>query len=341
MASRSRVWGSYWWMMLGMHGKSGASSTQSTTTQKILVVVVILFVLSMIGRFSAEDTQSTEGTQSTPQASSSVEATPSPSESEPSRTTQPAAPTASPTPSESAKPSVSAQPSQSAKPSKTAKPTKPSKPSKPAKPSNNATVVLETLQVKGRAPKTGYDRTGAFGRAWLDTDRNGCRTRDDILTRDLRNTTREGRCKITSGVLNDPYSGRTINFERGPRTSQAVQIDHVVALSDAWQKGAQNLSQRERVLLANDPLNLLAVSGPLNQQKSDHDAASWLPPNKAYRCPMVARQIAVKSRYNLWLTQPEKDAMKRVLKSCPNQTIPVGGFDPKDAPVLPDSWVRD
>ena len=307
MASRSHAEGPCWWMMLGMHGKPGASSKQSTTMQKILVVVVILFVLFMIGRCSAEDAEHSET----------------------------AAPTASPTPSESAKPTTSG------KPSKTAKPTKPSKPSKPAKASNNATVVLETLQVKGRAPKTGYDRTGAFGRAWLDTDRNGCRTRDDILTRDLRNTTREGRCKVISGVLNDPYSGRTINFERGPRTSQAVQIDHVVALSDAWQKGAQNLSQRERVLLANDPLNLLAVSGPLNQQKSDHDAASWLPPNKAYRCPMVARQIAVKSRYGLWVSPPEKDAMKRVLKSCPNQTIPVGGFDPKDAPALPDSWVRD
>lgn len=332
MARRSHAEGPCWWMMLGMHGKSGASSTQSTTMQKILVVVVILFVLFMIGRCSAEDAEHSQT------AAPSVEATPSPSEPEPSRTTQPAAPTASPTPSESAKPTTSAKPSKTAK---LAKPTKPSKPSKPAKPSNNATAVLETLQVKGRAPKTGYDRTGAFGRAWLDTDRNGCRTRDDILTRDLRNTTREGRCKVISGVLNDPYSGRTINFERGPRTSQAVQIDHVVALSDAWQKGAQNLSQRERVLLANDPLNLLAVSGPLNQQKSDHDAASWLPPNKAYRCPMVARQIAVKSRYNLWVTQPEKEAMKRVLKSCPNQTIPVGGFDPKDAPTLPDSWVRD
>lgn len=338
MASRSRVWGSCWWMMLGMHGKSGASSTQSTTMQKILVVVVILFVLFMIGRCSAEDAEHSQT------AAPSVEATPSPPESEPSQP-EPSGPEPSePDPSQTAPTSKPSQPKESAKPakpSKTAKPTKPAKPSKPAKASNKATAVLETLQVKGRAPKTGYDRTGAFGRAWLDTDRNGCRTRDDILTRDLRNTTREGRCKVISGVLNDPYSGRIINFERGPRTSQAVQIDHVVALSDAWQKGAQNLSQRERVLLANDPLNLLAVSGPLNQQKSDHDAASWLPPNKAYRCPMVARQIAVKSRYGLWVSPPEKDAMKRVLKTCPNQAIPVGGFDPKDAPALPDSWVRD
>lgn len=306
--------------------------------QKILVVVVILFVLFMIGRCSAEDAEHSQT------AAPSVEATPGPPESEPSQP-EPSGPEPSePEPSQTAptpKPSQPKESAKPAKPSKTAKPTKPAKPSKPAKASNKATAVLETLQVKGRAPKTGYDRTGAFGRAWLDTDRNGCRTRDDILTRDLRNTTREGRCKVISGVLNDPYSGRTINFERGPRTSQAVQIDHVVALSDAWQKGAQNLSQRERVLLANDPLNLLAVSGPLNQQKSDHDAASWLPPNKAYRCPMVARQIAVKSRYGLWVSQPEKDAMKRVLKSCPNQTIPVGGFDPKDAPALPDSWVRD
>ena len=115
----------------------------------------------------------------------------------------------------------------------------------------------------------------------------------------------------------------------------------VVALSDAWQKGAQNLSKRERILLANDPLNLLAVSGPLNQQKSDRDAASWLPPNKAYRCPMVARQIAVKSRYKLWVTQAEKDAMKQVLKRCPDQTVPTEGFDPQDAPEMPSSWKQD
>ncbi|MFD6062383.1 HNH endonuclease family protein [Rhodococcus wratislaviensis] len=91
---------------------------------------------------------------------------------------------------------------------------------------------------------------------------------------------------------------------------------HVVALSDAWQKGAQQLSPEQRRDLANDPRNLQAVDGPTNSQKSDSDAASWLPPNKAYRCTYVSRQIDVKALYRLWVTQAEKDAMSQVLHSC-------------------------
>jgi hypothetical protein len=101
-----------------------------------------------------------------------------------------------------------------------------------------------------------------------------------------------------------------------------VQIEHVSALFDSWQKGAQELSQEERVSLANDPLNLIAVDGRSNQHKSASDAASWLPPNKKNRCPYVARQIAVKAKYELWVTQAEKDAMVHVLSSCPDQPLP-------------------
>ena len=96
-----------------------------------------------------------------------------------------------------------------------------------------------------------------------------------------------------------------------------------MALSDAWQKGAQQLDQDTRETLANDPLELLAVDGESNQQKSDSDAASWLPPNKEYRCRYVARQIAVKQKYVLWITQAEHDAMKRVLHNCPDQVLPI------------------
>jgi Protein of unknown function (DUF1524)/Excalibur calcium-binding domain len=187
-----------------------------------------------------------------------------------------------------------------------------------------ALAALETLPVKGRAPKTGYDRD-EFGPAWADTDRNGCDTRNDILARDLaaeifKPGTRD--CVVLSGVLDDPYTATEIHFLRGQDTSTAVQIDHVVALSDAWQKGAQQLSADERTAFANDPLNLLAVDGPTNAQKSDSDAASWLPPNKAFRCDYVARQIAVKAEYELWVTTAEKDAMGRVLSTCPDQTLP-------------------
>jgi len=107
-----------------------------------------------------------------------------------------------------------------------------------------------------------------------------------------------------------------------------VQIDHVVALSDAWQKGAQQISAEDREKFANDPLNLLAVDGPANAAKSDSDAATWLPPNKAFRCQYVARQIAVKRIYKLWVTEAEKDAMKRVLSTCDEERVPTGGLAP-------------
>jgi hypothetical protein len=120
---------------------------------------------------------------------------------------------------------------------------------------------------------------------------------------------------VQKGTLHDPYTGEIIQFERG-ENSNKVQIDHVVALSDAWQKGAQSLSETERKNLANDPLNLLAVDGPANQQKGDGDAATWLPPNKAFRCQYVARQVAVKKKYQLWVTTAENEAMHRVLNGC-------------------------
>lgn len=237
-------------------------------------------------------------------------------------------------PSEST--SAAATPSESSSPSETTAPD--------ASPSDNASAqsgtgsgssdasvaavdMLATLSVKGRAPKTGYART-QFGAAWSDVDHNGCDTRNDILKRDMTNVTfKYGThdCVVKTGTLNDPYTGKTINFVRGQYTSTAVQIDHVVALSDAWQKGAQQLSADQRLQLANDPYNLLAVDGPANQQKSDSDAASWLPSNKSFRCQYVARQIGVKHKYALWVTQAEKDAMTNVLSSCPGQTVPDGG----------------
>lgn len=187
-----------------------------------------------------------------------------------------------------------------------------------------ATVVLKTLIVKGRAPKTGYSRA-QFGAAWADVDHNGCDTRNDILRRDLTSIVfRRGTCVVLTGKLRDPYGGALINFRRGVRTSSVVQIDHVVALSDAWQKGAFAWTIAKRTAFANDGLELLAVDGPLNGRKSDSDAASWLPPNKAFRCFFVARQIAVKAKYGVWVTSAERAAFGRVLTKCPKQHLPVG-----------------
>lgn len=173
--------------------------------------------------------------------------------------------------------------------------------------------ILDELSVKGRAPKTGYARE-QFGRGW-SKHLDGCDTRNKILKRDLVDTTENEKCQILTGTLNDPYTNEQIEFSRNINSS-AVQIDHVVALSDAWQKGAQQISPEQRVELANDPLNLLAVDGPANQQKGDSDAASWLPENRAFRCQYVDRQIRVKQKYNLWVTGAEKAAMGRVLSRC-------------------------
>ncbi|MET9952167.1 HNH endonuclease family protein [Streptomyces sp. NPDC006339] len=184
-----------------------------------------------------------------------------------------------------------------------------------------ALAAVDTLTVKGRAPKTGYERE-KFGRAWTDVDRNGCGTRDDILRRDLTGVRFKGggHCKVASGTLtDDPYTGRSVDYVRG---RSKVDIDHVVALSDAWQKGAHKWDAGTRLRFANDPLNLLAVDAEANRRKSDGDAATWLPPNRAYRCPYVARQVAVKKKYGVWVTGAERDAMKRVLRSCPEQRLP-------------------
>jgi hypothetical protein len=189
-----------------------------------------------------------------------------------------------------------------------------------AEPADAELAKLDTLPIKGRAPKTGYQRK-AFGSAWSDDvtvpdGHNGCDTRNDILRRDLADVAIKpgtNGCVVLSGVLNDPYTGSTIAFQRGRETSRAVQIDHVVALSDAWQKGAQQWDETTRRNFANDPLNLQATEGAINEQKGDGDAATWLPPNKSYRCAYVGRIVDVKAAYGLWVTQAEHDAIARIL----------------------------
>ncbi len=199
----------------------------------------------------------------------------------------------------------------------------------------SALAALAEVQVKGRAPRTGFDRD-LFGSGWVDTDGNGCDTRNDVLARDLRDEafvpgTRG--CVVLSGTLDEPYTPKTVAFARGQGTSELVQVDHVVALSDAWQKGAQRWDGAQRTAFANDPLNLLAVDGPLNAAKGDADAATWLPPNRAYRCAYVARQVAVKAAYGLWMTRAEKDASAAVLATCPDEPLPTQAQAPPSPPA--------
>ncbi len=180
----------------------------------------------------------------------------------------------------------------------------------------DALTALNKLKVKGRAAKTGYTR--AQFPHWSDPDRNGCDARNDILKRDLTDISYKAGtrdCKVIAGQLLDPFSGKVITFSP---TKVVIDIDHVVALSNAWQTGAAYFDKAVRTQIANDPLNLLAVDSKLNRQKGDGDAATWLPPNKSFRCEYVAKQIAVKTKYKLWVTSTEKEAIIRVLSVCNN-----------------------
>jgi hypothetical protein len=206
-------------------------------------------------------------------------------------------------------------------------------------PADRSTALgqLETLPVKGRAPRTGYER-GRFGSAWLDTDRNGCDTRNDILRRDL---TRQAvdpdtfGCVVLAGTLHGPYTGDRIRFVKGD--GNLVDVDHVVALGNAWVTGAFAWELRKRAAFANDPMNLLAVDASANRQKGDGDAATWLPPAKTFRCSYVARQIGVKAKYGLWVTPAEGEAMARVLAACPDQPR----FPDSGAPVVAPLNLRE
>lgn len=177
----------------------------------------------------------------------------------------------------------------------------------------DALALLEQLEVKGRAPKNGYSRE-QFSDGWAKID--GCDMRNLILQRDLTEVKIDQKCQVVSGKLQDKYTGREIDFQRGKETSAAVQIEHIVAVSDAWQKGAQQLSAEERYRFYNDPENLMAADGVANQEKGDADAATWLPPNKSFRCEYVAIQVRIKYKYKLWVTQAEKEAMLRELNKC-------------------------
>ena len=179
-----------------------------------------------------------------------------------------------------------------------------------------ASDVLESLAVRAKDYSEQYYRK-LFYDTWSITA-SGCNMREAILKRDLEDTVLNG-CKVQSGTLEDPYTGQTINFTRGQETSEAVQIDHVVALSNAWSTGAYALDSETRYELSQDPLNLIAVDGQANQDKSDQDASTWLPSNEKFQCQYVARQISVKAKYHLWVTPAEKSSMQRVLASCPNE----------------------
>ncbi|GFH37278.1 HNH endonuclease family protein [Streptomyces pacificus] len=179
-----------------------------------------------------------------------------------------------------------------------------------------AREVVAELTVKGRGPRTGYDRD-EFGYAWMDTAdgvplaRNGCDTRNDVLRlhgRDVR--FRSGSdCVVVSMTLYDPYTGKTIEWRK--QDAAEVQIDHVVPLSYSWQMGSSRWPESKRRQFANDVLNLLPVEGRANSAKGDSGPASWLPPDRRIRCAYAVRFAQVALKYELPVTAADKRMMLR------------------------------
>ncbi|MCT1866325.1 DUF1524 domain-containing protein [Dermabacter sp. p3-SID358] len=298
---------------------------------------IVVFFLVAVGAIAAPDGVESRPAEST-SATATVEAeTPKGDATAPGSSEPTAAETARENGSSKAKPSATPElkpvsaPDASAPESLSSTSATDSAPGEKPAPAGTALAQLRTLEVKGRAPKSEYDRD-SFG--WRDdVDHNGCDTRNDILRRDVTNfVTKAGThgCVVISGTVNSPYSGSSYDFKRNPTNTD---IDHVVALSDAWQSGAASWDAQKKVAFANDPLNLLAVESTLNRQKGDGDAATWLPPNKAYRCEYVARQVAVKANYGLWVKPAEAEAIERVLGACPEMPA----FDDNVEPTATDS----
>ncbi|WP_017178584.1 HNH endonuclease family protein [Actinomyces timonensis] len=199
----------------------------------------------------------------------------------------------------------------------------------------------------------GGSRTGWFGKAWEDVDGDGCDTRNEILARDLSEADfsradgqqgrEEGRgqgagvcpdATVWSGVLHDPYTGSAVSFQRGQSTSDAVQIDHIVPLNYLYAHGAWAWDARTRLLVANDPLNLVAVEGQANQSKgacgpatcpigstetgtwATAEGPGWWPPNNAYRCSYSQRFVSVAAAYRLGLPEADREALRATLTDC-------------------------
>lgn len=181
------------------------------------------------------------------------------------------------------------------------------------------TTDLGDLAVAPESHAESYERD-AFGTRWKDVDRNGCGQRDDVLARDLRGATFRSRCVVVGGTLVDPYTGVKVVFSKA-RADQ-VQIDHRVALAEAWRSGAWGWAPDKRERFANDLDNLSASAGAVNREKSDLDAKDWLPQGRDRRCDFSTRVITIKVRYGLSADRAEADALSRALGGCPAPSSP-------------------
>ena len=186
-------------------------------------------------------------------------------------------------------------------------------------------VLAGVVEIPVRVRAHDY-RRAAFGESWTDDTsapggRNGCDTRNDILDRDLIEKTYVSikRCPtaVATGVLHDPYSNAIVDFTRGNQVGASVQIDHLVPLALAWDLGASAWPEDLRVRFANDPANLIAVAGAVNQDKGDAEPGDWMPPNRAFWCQYSVQFTEVLRGYALPIDQPSAVVLREAAATCP------------------------
>ena len=182
--------------------------------------------------------------------------------------------------------------------------------------------------IDARPHTGGYHRDSQFGQ-WRKKG-GACpyaTTRDHILQRDLTAVKVSKGCRVLSGDFQDPYTGKTMHFIKGPETSQQVQIDHIVSVHDAWASGLWKPERAgERDDYYNDPEVLQAADGPSNQDKGDgidwHAVRDpvWMPENRSWHCDYMAKRAYIKHKYRLTMTPAEREQTISVIESCADRT---------------------
>ncbi|MGW1279241.1 HNH endonuclease family protein [Streptomyces tsukubensis] len=172
-----------------------------------------------------------------------------------------------------------------------------------------ARTYLGQLAERPEGSGSGYSRD--LFPHWI-TQSGTCNTRETVLKRDGTGVVQDGSCAAVSGSWYSEYDGATWS------AASDVDIDHVVALAEAWRSGADAWTTTQRRTFANDLARpqLIAVTDNVNQAKSDLDPAEWLPPRTAYRCTYARMWVQVKHHYQLSVDTAEKNALAAVLNGC-------------------------
>ena len=183
--------------------------------------------------------------------------------------------------------------------------------SKSAVGGGSAIGVLQNIRVQNERGN-GYVR--ALFEHWRDIDGDGCDSRQQVLKRESVTLPQVDpySCKVIAGDWVSPYDGARWSDPTD------IDIDHVVALKEAWDSGAWAWSSATRKAYANDTSDkrtLLAVTDNVNQRKSDKDPSNWTPPLKSYLCTYLGNWISVKARWNLSMDKSEWGRIKNLLNS--------------------------